>query len=865
MFVVFVYPFSKSFILDKKTDRFGGFTSMLDLFRSVPENITITLDFQVKWLDDYLTQFPGKRSEIAQLLASGRLTFGPWYVSPCSCLSSGEAIIRNLLIGEKVGQRYGETLKIGVSPLTSGLNSQIPQIYSGFNIDTVLISEKVLIPSVESNEFMWEGMDGTKSLASRFRRIKSSQFEQFLSDLQGKSAESSVPNQTGNSSTPGLILIELDEASWGTAELEKNLRMLAENLSGKNVQTKLSRYPWAIKESVDVEKLPVKRRELLDEATFHPNSGFRYPERVRSLNLNFKLEHLIQFYIEPWIQIGKQLNAPTTNVEVEKLWQKLFTLQNLIQRVSANDIQKIEEINRGYEQMIQVAKNTYESAIQSVLNRTEIRKKTKDDFLIAIVNALTYSRSEIAEISFEIPANSDKKAIEISDLSGRSIPNFVIEKKENPVTMPDGKRNVMRKFKCVIDVKNLPAMGYKILSVQPVLYPKTSHLTPISSETNILENDFMRVEINPNGTLTVFSMETAFSYENVGYFQFIPKRKNQSGAAARVKMTTEQLRPAIKQVYTCSLSAAFRIDYEWKPTTDVPSGACNGDPIKFSCTITLHQASRFLHYEVNFQTFPVGGDLQICFPTNFPVQTVFNDSRFAFESRKLRSNSNAGHEYFYDRSFPMTSLVGLCNEEGGFSIFTNGLNRYKIASVNKPILVLPLVTDYDESVDHPRENDSLLTERGLKIKFAFFPHLGNLENGQYLREGMCYHVPLTCHQTEESFGSLPTKYQFFSIEPSDLVFIALKESENGEGVVLRLINPTGASVHGKIASYLPLRSVSQVNLKEQVMGNIQIENPNRFDIVVPPQKIVTIRIVFSSHEVPNQLTNSNKNQYYLNY
>jgi alpha-mannosidase len=128
---------------------------------------------------------------------------------------------------------------------------------------------------------------------------------------------------------------------------------------------------------------------------------------------------------------------------------------------------------------------------------------------------------------------------------------------------------------------------------------------------------------------------------------------------------------------------------------------------------------------------------------------------------------------------------------------------------------------------------------------AFFPHLGNLENGQYVRESMCYHVPLSYHQTEESFGTLPTKYQFLSIEPSDLVFIALKKSENEEGIVLRLMNPTDAHVHGKIVTYLPLRSVCQVNLKEQVMVNIQIENPNRFDIIVLPQKIVTIRIVFN--------------------
>ncbi|PIS28017.1 MAG: hypothetical protein COT43_07470 [Candidatus Marinimicrobia bacterium CG08_land_8_20_14_0_20_45_22] len=852
MFVVFVYPFSELSVSDKKTSRSGVFSSMLDLFRSVPENIAIVLDFQVKSLDDYLTKFPGERSKIAQMLASGRLTFGPWYIYPCSCLSSGEAIIRNLLIGEKVGQQYGETLKMGISPLTGGLNSQLPQIYSGFNIDTVLVSEEVILPSISSNQFIWEGMDGCKLLASRYRRFKSNQIGQFLSDYFGKPSESSdTKSKSINSQMPDLILIEPDEAEIETAELEKNLKLLAESMSDNNIQTKLHRYPWAIKESIELEKLPVKRRELLDEATFNPNSGYFYPGKVRLLDLNSQIEHLILYYIEPWLEIGRQLNAPKVNVEIETLWRKLFTLQNMSQYISENDIQKIEKINRDYEQTVQLAKNTYENAIQSILSRVEIHKKTEEEFLIAIVNPLTFNRSEIAEIFFEIPAVSDKKAIEVSDLSGRSVPCFVIEKKENSVTMPGGKRNIVRKYRCVIDVKNLPAMGYKILSIQPVLHPKPIHQTPISCETNVLENDFMRAGINPNGTVTVFSTETAFNYENIGYFQFIPRCKEQSVSGVRRKITTEQLHPVINQIYNNHLSAAYRIDYEWKPAVAGSPNITHGNTIKFSSTITLHQSSRFLYYDVHFQTFPVGGDFHICFPTNFPVQTIFNNSRFAFESRKLRSNSNFVDEKFYERSFPMTSLVGLCNEEGGFSIYVNGLNRYKIDSVSKPVLTIPLVADCENFVGERQESDNLLVERGLKIKFAFFPHLGNLENGQYLREGMCYHVPLTCHQAEESSGPLPTKCQFLSIEPSDLVFSALKESASGEGIILRLANPTGNSIRGKIASYLPLRAVSQLNLKEQVMGAIQIENPNRFDIIVPPQKIVTIRIVFNLREVSN--------------
>ena len=53
IFIVFVYSFSKLLVSDEKTTRSDALSSMLDIFRFVPENFSIVLDFQVKWLDDY--------------------------------------------------------------------------------------------------------------------------------------------------------------------------------------------------------------------------------------------------------------------------------------------------------------------------------------------------------------------------------------------------------------------------------------------------------------------------------------------------------------------------------------------------------------------------------------------------------------------------------------------------------------------------------------------------------------------------------------------------------------------------------------------------------------------------------------------
>ncbi|MGH0032159.1 MAG: glycoside hydrolase family 38 C-terminal domain-containing protein, partial [Myxococcota bacterium] len=106
---------------------------VLDLCAADPD-YRFLLDGQTVVLEDYLEIRPGRRAELRAASAEGRIAIGPWYVQPDSLLPSGEAHVRNLLLGRRVGEAIGPVSRVGYTPDSFGHPAQLPQLFAGFGI-----------------------------------------------------------------------------------------------------------------------------------------------------------------------------------------------------------------------------------------------------------------------------------------------------------------------------------------------------------------------------------------------------------------------------------------------------------------------------------------------------------------------------------------------------------------------------------------------------------------------------------------------------------------------------------------------------------------------------------------------------------
>ena len=134
---------------------------VLHLLETDPEFRCFTLDGQTIVLDDYFEVRPRARERVEKWVREGRLKVGPWHVLPDEWLVSGEAILRNLRLGQERAAAVGGSMKLGYVPDQFGHVGQLPQIFESFGFRGAALWRGVG-EDVNETSFDWQAPDGTR-------------------------------------------------------------------------------------------------------------------------------------------------------------------------------------------------------------------------------------------------------------------------------------------------------------------------------------------------------------------------------------------------------------------------------------------------------------------------------------------------------------------------------------------------------------------------------------------------------------------------------------------------------------------------------------------------------------------------------
>lgn len=144
---------------------------------------TYVLDGQVFPLEEYLDVVPEDKNRIKDLIKNGKLAIGPFYTQFDEWIPSTENMIRNCLYGKRKAEKLGGYMCAGYLPDNFGHPMQMPQILQNFSIDSLMFMRGM--PEVSAghpDEFLYEGLDGSKVLVSHFRESYSGAFDIFDKD-----------------------------------------------------------------------------------------------------------------------------------------------------------------------------------------------------------------------------------------------------------------------------------------------------------------------------------------------------------------------------------------------------------------------------------------------------------------------------------------------------------------------------------------------------------------------------------------------------------------------------------------------------------------------------------------------------------
>ncbi len=187
--------------------------------------------------------------------------------------------------------------------------------------------------------------------------------------------------------------------------------------------------------------------------------------------------------------------------------------------------------------------------------------------------------------------------------------------------------------------------------------------------------------------------------------------------------------------------------------------------------------------------------------------------------------------------FPQKRFVDVSNGIRGLAVLNRGLPEYEmlqsgpgITGKNQMAIAVTLLRcvewlsrgDLTTRRGHagPMEYTPEAQCPGLhEFDYALIPHAGTWQSDEalVLREAQAFNIPVHTQAivTEQHDGPLPAQATFVEVEPRSLVVSAVKRSNDGRGLVVRVYNPLPNTVSAKIQSGVAFVQAYMTNLLEE--------------------------------------------------
>ncbi len=883
---------------------------VLEILQSEPDYRAFHLDSQSIVIEDYLEVRPHKEEQIRKFVNDKRLFIGPWYVLPEQFQVGGENLTRNLLLGHKTSKRYGRVSKIGYSPFSWGQISQLPQIYKEFGIELIMFYRGVNSIDSPKAEFLWIGADGTEAVSSRFSTMPRYNFyfyiyrpvihNEFFSDVEYKWSKGGVPfhfsddqlgdedyfivdplngyypenikkqveaiinDQVNDFTTPHVIWMEGHDSSGPnvkTVNIIKDIKKIFPDLNV--VHSTLEDYAKLLFESVDINSLKKvygERRSSQFDRRSGNMYGYTTSARMYLKQKNFEAEKWTQFYAEPFNIFSSLAGRDIKDSYLEKAWDLIIqnSSHDSIGGCSLDQIH--DDMMDRYRQAIEISKGVFERSVKHIVKNIILPKQSDENLFLVAFNPNNYLRNEVVECFIDLPKEYDKGDFNIFDLNGNEIEKQIVSFKPYlPVLEQLIDRPMyfdMMRYHCFIDLKNVPEFGYKSFWLKP---SENSKLKIQKSKIGLaskdkIENDFLKVKINANGTFDVFDKANKKDFKGLGYFY----DEGEAGHAwvnipTKPFITTLKSKAKIKIIQNGTVNAKVKISHKIKLPINLSERKKKNPKltaVDVDLFITLNKNSKRVELKVEVNNTAESHRLRIMFPTNLDAKFHYGEGQFDVVKRSAERPDTKDwiEQPMYD--YPLHHFADVTDGKNGLAVLVDGLKEYELLKDKKKTLAVTLFRGF-EYIIAPSSKQDYTHLKGSQClgkssyNLAIYPHKGDWQLGEAYKEALNFNNHISLVQTGKANGELPSELSFMKVTPGHLIFSALKQSEDENGFVLRIYNSTEKNVEGKVEFYNSLSKVEQVTLEEVLIKEINLSDKNSFTVSLAKKKIGSFKIKFS--------------------
>jgi len=636
--------------------------------------------------------------------------------------------------------------------------------------------------------------------------------------------------------------------------------------NGTAVHSTLEDYARAIHRSVEKEKLPIVRGERRSSQYDHRSGnlyGYTTSARMYLKQLNFQAERSLLYYAEPLRVIAELLGMDTNNKYLEKAWNLLLqnSAHDSIGGCSLDEIH--EDMVSRYKHIREISNGVFQRSCQQIAKHIAETSGGIPALHLAVINPLTFDRATVLESFIDIPKKLDLGQIEIHDSDGKQLDFQLIDRRAaEPVLEQLIDRPMyfeMVRYHGFIGLPTIPAMGYSTFQILPTSDQPDElfQLGRIQNHLPVLENDSLRVSVQANGTLSIEDKENKQQFSDIGYLL----DEGEAGHAwthipVDPVIDSRKFTPEIEILENGPLRSSIRIRHRLpipRNLEDRKSLPANCPELPVQLDVILMKNARRIEFEIELDNTMEDHRLRLMFPTGIEAQYSYGEGQFDVVARPaVRPDTHDWIEQpMYD--YPLHNFVDISDGKRGAAVLVEGLKEYEFLPDSQHTLALTLLRAF-RYVIQPSSVQDYGFQKGSqcpgkhRYRLAFYPHAENWSTGRVYPEALDFNVVPRAFQFGGTVENNKSSNSFFRISPANLIFSALKASDDGQqsNFILRFYNPTDHEILGKVESFFPILKASRVTMEEREIEILRVINQHRIEVTVPARKIHTLRLDLKS-------------------
>ncbi|VTR62485.1 Mannosylglycerate hydrolase [Actinobacillus pleuropneumoniae] len=576
--------------------------SLLETMEKDSEYRSFFLDGQTIIIEDYLQVRPEKKEQLEKLITDGRIIIGPWYILQDAYLTSSEANVRNMQIGHQDAKRYGTVSKIGYFPDTFGLTGQIPQLMLQSGIDNAFFGRGVKPTGFNNtvsdsgyessfSELMWEGPDGSKVLGILFANWYSNGNEVPVDEAEAKAFwDRKLADAEKYASTPELLYMNGCDHQPIQTDLPQGIHTAKKLYPDTEfIHSNFDDYLKAVR-----EKLPQDLSSVKGELRSQRTDGWgtlvnTASARVYLKQMNQRGQTLLEKVAEPLASYASLLGKEYPHHLFTYAWKTL--MQNhphdSICGCSVDEVHR-EMVTR-FEKSAHVAENIVDDSVRVIadaVDTTGFEQWGTDPLPLVVFNTTGWERS--GTVSIELDAKrlyfregysleETSRRMKEVDLSGRVLVNA--QGQAVPCTvedlglqfgydLPDDRFRqpyMCRRVRLTFEASGIPAMGLTAYAwVKSEVKP--AETGSLISQSNVLENDLIKVEIQADGSFSLTDKKNGQVYRDLGVYENTGDIGNEymyKQPDGEVPLTTKGLTADITVLEDTPYRASVEIVHNW--------------------------------------------------------------------------------------------------------------------------------------------------------------------------------------------------------------------------------------------------------------------------------------------------------------